>query len=387
MVSETKATKGSGRAMIYQANDKGFAHEVGRNGLYGDEPKEWHKQMQDIENQYQRSNFTHARITQVISLTKEEAATLKTDDDWKNLAERHFEKKGIDLNNHPYIMHTHGSTKNPHMHVTVSRITFDGKQGINDNKIGQEFGKISNQIAKERGWLTAKEVGENKRREAGRQINESLKTAQNFNQLKKQMKERGYVVNLYENEAKGVYGMRVIPAEDYKENPSPRLAKAGQGYKLSEIEKNDNNKAKFKIEEIKNTMEKNQHKAQEQGISPKIDIDLNQDKSRDQEREKEPEIVQENSQVQEQEIAQEQQNQRQQILENDQEQQAQKQKEAQEQQAQDKARAEAMEREQEQKTQLNAQQQAMLERERERLENERNEAQEQEQKQNRGFSR
>ena len=386
MTSQTKSTKGSGRAMTYQASDKGFAVEVGRNGLIGDDPKEWHQQMNYYSSLYERSNFENQRITQVISLTKEEAKEMKTAKDWENLAITHFEKKGVDLNNHAYIMHTHDSTKNPHMHITVNRVTFDGKMGIKIEDLGMKFGKISDEIAKERGWLTAKEIGENNRREAGRQINETLKTAQNFNQFQQQMKERGYVVNLYENEGKGVFGMRVIPAEKYTENPSRAIQKSGQGYKLSEIEKNDNNKAKFKIEEIKNTMEKNQHKAQEQGFSPKIEIDLNQEKSRNQEREKEPEIVQENSQVQEQELAQEQQNQQQQSLESDQDQQAQKEKEAQ-QQAQDKAQQEAQAQEQEQKTQLTAQQQAMLERERERLENERNEAQEQENKQNRGFSR
>ena len=45
MICETKTTKGSAKSMNYQANDKGFAVEVGRNGLIGDEPKEWHKQM------------------------------------------------------------------------------------------------------------------------------------------------------------------------------------------------------------------------------------------------------------------------------------------------------------------------------------------------------
>ena len=136
MICETKTTKGSAKSMNYQANDKGFAVEVGRNGLIGDEPKEWHKQMRAIESQYNRANFENKRVTQVISLTKEEAKEMKSAKDWEDLAKKHYEKKGIDLKNHAYIMHTHGSTKNPHLHITVSRVTFDGKQGIKSQNIG-----------------------------------------------------------------------------------------------------------------------------------------------------------------------------------------------------------------------------------------------------------
>ena len=93
MVSQTTATKGSAKAMNYQANDKGFAVEVGRNGLIGDDPKDWHKQMQNIEKQYDRSNIQNYRVNQVISLTKEEAKEMKSGKDWEDLAIKHFEKK------------------------------------------------------------------------------------------------------------------------------------------------------------------------------------------------------------------------------------------------------------------------------------------------------
>ena len=262
MVSQTTATKGSAKAMNYQANDKGFAVEVGRNGFIGDEPKEWHKQMRAIERQYDRANFQNKRVTQVISLTKEEAKEMKSAKDWEDLAKKHYEKKGIDLKNHAYIMHTHASTKNPHLHITVSRVTFDGKQGIKDNRIGEEFGKITDKIAKERGWNTAKETAEQNRKEVGRNINEVLQKekATDFESFKMAMGERGYHVKLAQSESKGTYGMRIIPNDEYTETPSPRLAKSGQGYKLSEIEKAEGTKAKFKIDDIKAELNKNKQK-------------------------------------------------------------------------------------------------------------------------------
>jgi len=262
MICETKTTKGSVKSMNYQANDKGFAVEVGRNGLIGDEPKEWHKQMRAIERQYDRANFQNKRVTQVISLTKEEAKEMKSAKDWEDLAKKHYEKKGIDLKNHAYIMHTHGSTKNPHLHITVSRVTFDGKQGIKSQNIGEEFGKITDKIAKERGWNTAKETAEQNRKEVGRNINEVLQKekATDFESFKMAMGERGYHVKLAQSESKGTYGMRIIPNDEYTETPSPRLAKSGQGYKLSEIEKAEGTKAKFKIDDIKAELNKNKQK-------------------------------------------------------------------------------------------------------------------------------
>lgn len=259
MICETKATKGSAKSMQYQANDKGFAVEVARNGLIGDNPKEWHSQMRAIEKQYDRANFENKRITQVISLTKEESKEMKSGKDWEDLAKKHFEKKGVDLKNHAYIMHTHGSTQNPHLHVTVSRVTFSGKQGIKDNRIGEEFGKITNQIAKERGWNTAQETAELKRKEVGKNINDVLQKEKvtDFESFKTAMGERGYNIKLAESEAKGTYGMRIIPQKEYTETPSPRLAKSGQGYKLSEIEKTEGTKAKFKITDIKAEFRKN----------------------------------------------------------------------------------------------------------------------------------
>ena len=262
MICETKTTKGSVKSMNYQANDKGFAVEVGRNGLIGDEPKEWHKQMRAIERQYDRANFQNKRVTQVISLTKDEAKEMKSAKDWEDLAKKHYEKKGIDLKNHAYIMHTHASTKNPHLHITVSRVTFDGKQGIKDNRIGEEFGKITDKIAKERGWNTAKETAEQNRKEVGRNINEVLQKekATDFESFKIAMGERGYHVKLAQSESKGTYGMGIIPNDEYTETPSPRLAKSGQGYKLSEIEKAEGTKAKFKIDDIKAELNKNKQK-------------------------------------------------------------------------------------------------------------------------------
>ena len=146
--------------------------------------------------------------------------------------------------------------------VNFCRVTFDGKQGIKSQNIGEEFGKITDKIAKERGWNTAKETAEQNRKEVGRNINEVLQKekATDFESFKMAMGERGYHVKLAQSESKGTYGMRIIPNDEYTETPSPRLAKSGQGYKLSEIEKAEGTKAKFKIDDIKAELNKNKQK-------------------------------------------------------------------------------------------------------------------------------
>lgn len=259
MVSETTAIKGSARGLAYQSHDKGHATEVGRNGLMGDDPKDWHRQMRAIENQYERANISKYRVSQVISLTREEAKEMKTAKDWEDLAKKHFSAKGIDLKNHAYIMHTHGSTKNPHLHVTASRITFAGKQGIAIGNIGQDFGKITDKIAKERGWNTAKETGLANRHRATQDINEVLQKekARNLTEFSQQMEQRGYVVKPAISQAKGLYGLRIIPKEQAVNNPSPRLAKSGQGYKLSEIPRSVDKKATYRIGDLKQSFERN----------------------------------------------------------------------------------------------------------------------------------
>ena len=261
MVIEAKGIKGSSRGLQYQQSDKevGQSQEIMRNGIIGDTPQEQNREMRAIENQYQKSNFQNYRLEMVISPTKEESKNFKTED-WENVAKKALEKSGIDHKNHAYIGHLHTSTGTPHMHLKVSRINFKGEMAISTENIGRKMGAASNEIAKERGWKTAKETGEHNRQEVSRNIREVLQDAkiQNIDEFSKAMEKRGYITKIAQSEAKGVYGMRIIPKGSAVENPSPQLAKSGQGYKLSEINKSENSKAKFKITDIKMDLQRNQ---------------------------------------------------------------------------------------------------------------------------------
>lgn len=263
MVIEAKGIKGSSRGLQYQQSDKevGQSQEIMRNGIIGDTPQEQNREMRAIENQYQKSNFQNYRLEMVISPTKEESKNFRTED-WENVAKKALEKSGIDHKNHAYIGHLHTSTGTPHMHLKVSRINFKGEMAISTENIGRKMGAASNEIAKERGWKTAKETGEHNRQEVGRNIREVLQDAkiQNIDEFSKAMEKRGYITKIAQSEAKGVYGMRIIPKGSAVENPSPQLAKSGQGYKLSEINKSENSKAKFKITDIQKDLQRNQNR-------------------------------------------------------------------------------------------------------------------------------
>ena len=55
MVITAESKLGSPKSMEYQANDKGQAEEICRNGLIGVEPKDWHFQMRGVERQNTRT--------------------------------------------------------------------------------------------------------------------------------------------------------------------------------------------------------------------------------------------------------------------------------------------------------------------------------------------
>lgn len=278
MVIEAKSILGSPRGLKYQADDKGQSVEILRNGLIGDEPKDWHKQMRAVENQNTRTE--QKRLSVVIAPSKEVSHTLK-EKDWKKLAESYLEKQGIDKDNHQYIGHFHNSTDDKHLHLTVSRINFEGKNAINDSHIGRKSGSIADRIAKENGWRTAKEISAGKKLEIGNALRSELSTAKNLEDLSYKMRAKGFHIQLSKNEAKGVYGMRISKLEDINRDPSVRVSKMVPGYKLSEIEKTVGLKAKFSIGDIKESFIRNNLNPIEQRI---IKQEQNQDQSQEKKR-------------------------------------------------------------------------------------------------------
>lgn len=274
MVIEAKSIVGSSKGLEYQANDEGTAVEVLRNGLVGEEPKNWHKQMTAVEKINPRLRVENKRLSIVISPSKEVSSKL-TIEDWQRLAESYLDKMKIDKDNHQFIAHFHNSTDDKHLHITISRINMYGFNAINDSHIGTKSGTIADKIAKENGWRTATEISKSKKDSIGKALRIVLKTAPNFTALEKAMKTHGFLVQLSQNEAKGIYGMRIIPIEDININPSQRAQNSKQGYKLSEIERHEGRKAKFRIADVKMLLERNAFKI----MSPQEKIEFIQSKN------------------------------------------------------------------------------------------------------------
>lgn len=272
MVGGAFCVRGSVRGVEY--NFKEEATLIASNGLIIDESKtakeiakDCQRQFREIEKLYTRANAENLRTKIVLSPPKEKARFM-TDSDWDKLAQDYFKKMGIKAEEHPYYIKKHTDTKNPHIHIEISCINFRGERAIKSDRIGENTGKACNKIAKERGWRTAQEIKADRLKDISKDIKDSANSSKDFSEFEKKMNEKDYKVKFYENEAKGVYGMRIVPNDQIVENPSPRKNKAGEGYKLSEIQKNDDKKAKWNINDIKEMMRENLKKEQEQRQNP-----------------------------------------------------------------------------------------------------------------------
>lgn len=249
MVITAESKLGSPRSMEYQANDKGQAEEICRNGLIGIEPKDWHLQMREVERQNTRTE--KYRLGVIISPPKQYGDSL-TKSDWEALAKDYMQKQGINIDNHQYIAHLHHSTDDKHLHLTISRIDFTGKNAINDSNIGIKAGKIGEKMSKERNWKTAKEIGAERKKGLKNMLLEESRTSNSFEELSTKMEKKGFIFQISRNEARGVYGARLIKEEDLKKEVKDKSKGVPIGFKLSELG--------LKISELHQIFERNKKK-------------------------------------------------------------------------------------------------------------------------------
>ena len=253
MVITAESKLGSPRSMEYQANDKGQAEEICRNGLIGIEPKDWHLQMREVERQNTRTE--KYRLGIIISPPKQYGDNL-TKSEWEALAKDYMQKQGINIDNHQYIAHLHHSTDDKHLHLTISRIDFTGKNAINDSNIGIKAGKIGEKMSKERNWKTAKEIGADRKKGLKDMLLEESRTSNSFEELRTKMEKKGFIFQISRNEARGVYGARLIKEEDLKKEVKDKSKGVPIGFKLSELG--------LKINELHQIFEKNKKKEEEE---------------------------------------------------------------------------------------------------------------------------
>ena len=239
-------------ALEYNGNDKGMAELAAINFLLGSNPEDQFLEMKIVAAR--NSKVKKWALTGYISPPEEIGKSL-TDEELTEIAIEALKKVGVtDLNQ--FRLDIHNSTKQKHIHFVVNRMNIHGKCTVKSHKIGERFGEAVRQICKERNLKTDVEIGIEKKAEMLRNLTESLRTSNNFDELISKMKAKGFDVQLSSNIKDGISGMRIIMEKDKNPN-TERQYKAG--YTLSQI----SNKLKISeikiLFEIKQSFKKNLH--------------------------------------------------------------------------------------------------------------------------------
>jgi len=225
-------------ALEYNGNDKGLAELAAVNFLLGSKPEDQFHEMKIVADR--NSNVKKWALTGYISPPEEIGKSL-SDEELTDIAIEALKKVGVtELNQ--FRLDIHNSTKQKHIHFVVNRINIHGKCTVKSRKIGEMFGEAVRQICQERNLKTDVEIGIEKKAEMLKNLTESLRTSNNFEELISKMRAKGFDVQLSSNVKDGISGMRIILEKD--KNPyTERQYKAG--YKLSQISN------KLRISEIK----------------------------------------------------------------------------------------------------------------------------------------
>ena len=239
-------------ALEYNGNDKGMAELAAVNFLLGSNPEDQFQEMKIVADR--NSKVKKWALTGYISPPEEIGKSL-SDSELTDIAIEALKKVGVtDLNQ--FRLDIHNSTKQKHIHFVVNRMNIHGKCTVKSHKIGERFGEAVRQICQERNLKTDVEIGIEKKAEMLKNLTESLRTCNNFEELISKMRVIGFDVQLSSNIKDGISGMRIIMEKDKNPN-TERQYKAG--YTLSQI----SNKLKISeikiLFEIKQSFKKNLH--------------------------------------------------------------------------------------------------------------------------------
>ena len=225
-------------ALEYNGNDKGMAELAAVNFLLSSNPEDQFHEMKIVADR--NSNVKKWALTGYISPPEEIGKSL-SDEELTDIAIEALKKVGVtELNQ--FRLDIHNSTKQKHIHFVVNRMNIHGKCTVKSRKIGERFGEAVRQICQERNLKTDVEIGIEKKAEMLKNLTESLRTSNNFEELISKMRAKGFDVQLSSNVKDGISGMRIILEKDKNPN-TERQYKAG--YTLSQISN------KLKISEIK----------------------------------------------------------------------------------------------------------------------------------------
>ena len=229
-------------ALEYNGNDKGMAIAAASNFLLSSNPEQQYQEMKTVADR--NSKVKKWALTGYISPPTEIIKQL-SDEELTDIAIEALQKIGVTDRNQ-YHLDIHNSTKQKHIHFVVNRMNIHGKCTVKSRKVGERFGEAVRQICQERNLKTDVEIGIEKKAEMLKNLIQSLKCSNNFDDLITEMKKRGFLTELSKNEKIGISGMRIILESDINHQTKRQYK---PGYKLSEIT------SSLKIAEIKSVFD------------------------------------------------------------------------------------------------------------------------------------
>ena len=215
-------------ALEYNGYDKGMAIAAASNFLLSSNPEQQYQEMKTVADR--NSKVKKWALTGYISPPTEIIKQL-SDEELTDIAIEALQKIGVTDSNQ-YRLDIHNSTRQKHIHFVVNRMNIHGKCTVKSRKIGERFGEAVRQICQERNLKTDVEIGIEKKAEMLKNLIQSLKCSNNFDELISEMRKRGFLTELSKNEKIGISGMRIILESDINHQTERQYK---PGYKLSEI--------------------------------------------------------------------------------------------------------------------------------------------------------
>ncbi|MGV4509064.1 relaxase/mobilization nuclease domain-containing protein [Ornithobacterium rhinotracheale] len=255
IIARAKSVKGSLKSAEYKENKEKKSVLIFQNHLNGENYRERWDEMRTIAKLNQR---TAKKFLEVVLSPATSIGKTYQFEDWEKLAKDFTRKIGAEENQWYAVLHQ--NTDQPHLHISINRINFEGKNTIDSGFIGKKAGIIADELARARKLKTAKELTQDKKRAILSVLNDSLRKSISLQGLEREMALNGLKLILNSNSS-GYYGGRIIPIDEINENPSRREELSKKGFKFSELDR------KLKVNNLLEIIEqnrRNQERQQEQ---------------------------------------------------------------------------------------------------------------------------
>lgn len=211
MIGKGKSISHTRASISYGWNQEKNAEIIHSQHLAGQTPKEITGEFKIIQEQNRRCK--NNTLSFVLSPTIEDGRNLN-ERKLKELTQRFI--KQMELRNNQAIAFVHRDKQHTHIHLYVNRIGFDGK-AYKDNFIGKRSQLAAQEVAKEMGLTTVKEVQQEKLnyikqiRDQIKQTHDKVmgeKKPKDFDQYIKYMKKHDIKVIPYINKLNKLQGFR-----------------------------------------------------------------------------------------------------------------------------------------------------------------------------------